>query len=256
MRAMRRQAPAQSKDSPNDFLLSSRNQEWPLLTRASVPRASKSLGATAISTQAPLVLRELLRHAGAVARAMLIAAAAERWDVPESECDTADGFVLNKARTLTFAELAEEAATQNPQSNPPLRTSSKGRLIGQPLPRLDLPAKSDGSFRFAADVRLPDMLFASALVAPPGGHLTGFSRQRSVRFIVRNQWLAVAAESWWAAERALRAANPRFSAPATPDRQDIQPLFESSLISADAQHWFSRGDYSGVADNGAAWLTP
>ena len=202
-----------------------------------------------------------LRHAGAVARAMLIAAAAERWDVPESECDTADGFVLNKARTLTFAELAEEAADQSPPSNPPLRTSSKGRLTGQPLPRLDLPAKSDGSFRFAADVRLPDMLFASARVAPPSGRLTGFSRQRSVRFIVRNQWLAVAAESWWAAERALHVANPRFSAPTSPDRQQIRALFESSLDSVDAQNWFSRGDYDSAVEgsrplSAAYWVAP
>ena len=55
-----------------------------------------------------------------------------------------------------------------PPSNPP-RRSSGARLTGKPLPLLDLPAKSDGSFRFAGDVRLPDMLFAAARLAPPGG---------------------------------------------------------------------------------------
>jgi isoquinoline 1-oxidoreductase beta subunit len=202
-----------------------------------------------------------LRHAGAVARAMLIAAAAERWDVPVGECDTADGFVLNKARTFTFAELAEEAAGQSPPSNPPLRTSSKRRLAGQPLPRLDLPAKSDGSFRFAADVRLPDMVFASARVAPPGGRLTGFSRQGSARFIVQNHWLAVAADNGWSAERTLRAADPRFSAPASPARQDLRALFDSDLHSGDAQHWFSRGDYDSAVEgsrplSATYWVAP
>ncbi len=202
-----------------------------------------------------------LRQAGAVARAMLIAAAAERWNVSRTECDTADGFVLNKARTVTFAELAEEAADQSPPSNPLRRTSPKGRLTGQPLPRLDLPAKSDGSFRFAADVRLPDMRFASARVAPPGGRLTGFSRQGSARFVVRNQWLAVAADSWWAAERTLRAANPRFSAPTTPDRQQVRPLFESHLNSGDAQSRFSRGDYDSAVEGSRPlaatyWVAP
>jgi isoquinoline 1-oxidoreductase beta subunit len=202
-----------------------------------------------------------LRHAGAVARAMLIAAAAERWDIPVGECDTADGFVLNKARTFTFAELAEEAAGQSPPSNPPLRTSSKRRLAGQPLPRLDLPAKSDGSFRFAADVRLPDMVFASARVAPPGGRLTGFSRQGSARFIVRNHWLAVAADNGWSAERTLRAADPRFSAPASPARQDLRALFDSDLHSGDAQHWFSRGDYDSAVEgsrplSATYWVAP
>jgi isoquinoline 1-oxidoreductase beta subunit len=202
-----------------------------------------------------------LRHAGAVARAMLIAAAAERWDIPVGECDTADGFVLNKARTFTFAELAEEAAGQSPPSNPPLRTSSKRRLAGQPLPRLDLPAKSDGSFRFAADVRLPDMVFASARVAPPGGRLTGFSRQGSARFIVQNHWLAVAADNGWSAERTLRAADPRFSAPASPARQDLRALFDSDLHSGDAQHWFSRGDYDSAVEgsrplSATYWVAP
>lgn len=202
-----------------------------------------------------------LRQAGAVARAMLIAAAANRWNVSAAECDTADGFVLNKARTFTFAELAEEAADQRPPSNPPLRISPKGRLTGQPLPRLDLPAKSDGSFRFAADVRLPGMRFASVRVAPPGGRLMGFSLQASARFIVRNEWLAVAADSWWAAERTLRAANPRFSAPTTPDRRQVRALFEDSLNSGDAQTWFSRGDYDSAVEGSRPlaatyWVAP
>ena len=202
-----------------------------------------------------------LRHAGAMARAMLIAAAAERWDVPVSECETVDGFVLHQARTFTFAELAEEAADQDPPSDPPVRASTKGRLTGQPLPRLDLPAKSDGSFRFAADVRLPDMLFASARVAPPGGRLTGFLRQKSAKIIVRNQWLAVVAESWWAAEQILHASNPHFSAPVTADREHLRSLFENSLNSGDSQTWFSRGDYDSAVEgsrplSATYWVAP
>jgi len=204
-----------------------------------------------------------LRDAGATARAMLVAAAADRWDVDPDECDTADGFVLHKARTLTFAELAEEAADRNPPSSPKRRPFSKGRLAGRPLPRLDLPAKSDGSFRFAADVRLPEMLFASARLAPPGGRLTGFSRMGAGehKIVVRNQWLAVAAENWWAAERALRSANPRFSAPATPARDGIRALFEDSLRSGDAGSGFSRGDYGSAVEGSRPlaatyWVAP
>jgi isoquinoline 1-oxidoreductase beta subunit len=186
-----------------------------------------------------------LREAGAAARAMLIAAAADRWDVDAAQCDTADGFVLYGARKLRFGELAEAAADRRAPSHPPLR---RGRLSGKPLPRLDLPAKSDGSFRFAGDVRLPDMLFASGRMAPPGGRLTALSRDAAnsvsgVRgIVVRDGWLAVAADSWWAADRALKAADPHFEAPEGP--ADLRQKFADLLEAGSTSRWFSRGDYA------------
>ena len=55
-----------------------------------------------------------LREAAAIARAMLVGAAADRWNVDPANCDTADGFVINGVRTFTFGELAEEAADRTP----------------------------------------------------------------------------------------------------------------------------------------------
>src|SRR5206468_1416717 len=129
------------------------------------------------------------------------------WNVDPDKCDTADGFVISGVRTATFGELAEEAADRTPPRHPPFRQTSKGRLVGQPLQRLDGPAKAAGKWRFAADVRLPGMLYASARMAPPGGALTGYSRDAiakmpGVRHVSANgQWIAVVADSWWAAER-------------------------------------------------------
>ena len=117
-----------------------------------------------------------LREAAATARTMLIGAAADRWNVDPSTCETADGFVISGVRTATFGELAEEAADRSPPARPPLRAADKQRLIGQPLQRLDGPAKSDGSWRFAGDVRTSGLLFASARLAPPGGRLKNYSR--------------------------------------------------------------------------------
>ena len=191
-----------------------------------------------------------LRHAAATARAMLVGAAADRWNVDPSECDTADGFVINSVRTFTFGELAEEAADRSPPRHGPLRNSTKGRLIGQPLQRLDAPAKADGGWRFAGDVRLPGMLFASVRMAPPGGRLTSFSReaiarQPGVRHLTANdQWVAVVADSWWAAERALKTADPKFSGERT--AADLRPLFDQALAEGSATEWFSRGDYEAV----------
>jgi isoquinoline 1-oxidoreductase beta subunit len=188
-----------------------------------------------------------LREAAATARTMLIGAAADRWNVEPSGCDTADGFVINGVRTFTFGELAEEAADRAPPSTAALRRTAKARLIGQPLQRLDGPAKADGSWRFAGDVRLPGMMFASIRMAPPGGRLTGFAREAieqvpGVRHISANdQWIAVVADNWWIAERALKAANPRFSGEDTP--VDLRPIFDDALANVVGLEWFSNGNY-------------
>jgi isoquinoline 1-oxidoreductase beta subunit len=189
----------------------------------------------------------VLRHAAAVAREMLVGAAADRWNIDPEECETADGFVMSRGRTFTFGELAEEAADRAAPASPSLRQGKKGRLIGAPLPRLDGPAKADGSWRFAADVRLPEMLFASARLAPPGGRLSGFSREaiRTVSGIrhvtARDGWIAVVAETWWAAERGLEAADPKFTGTRT--GADLRGLFQQALDSGEALKTFERGDY-------------
>jgi isoquinoline 1-oxidoreductase subunit beta len=189
----------------------------------------------------------VLRHAAAVARSLLVGAAADRWNVEPDKCEAADGLVMNGGRSFTFGELAEEAADRSVPRNPPLRSSTRGRLIGQPLPRLDGPAKADGSWRFAADVRLPDMLFASVRMAPPGGRLRGYAHDAiagvpGIRHVAaRDGWLAVVGETWWAAERGIKAADPKFSGART--APDMRRTFEQALASGDADEWFSRGDY-------------
>ncbi len=155
-----------------------------LLRLSSDRRARITAGSTSVRAfEGPL------RDAAAIARSMLVAEAAERWGVDAEECDTADGFVLHQGKTLTFGELAEAAASRSPPSNPPRRTGQKARLTGKPLPRLDLAAKSDGSFRFAVRRALAghavrigparsarwaaDRLFE-------GGHPTGAGRSRDI----------------------------------------------------------------------------
>lgn len=191
-----------------------------------------------------------MREAAAIARSMLIGAAADRWNVSPSSCDTADTLVISGVRTVPFGELAEEASSRSPPRSAPLRQSAKGRLIGQPLQRLDGPAKANGSWRFAGDVRLPSMLHAAARLAPPGGKLTGFSRaaiasMSGVRHVSANEdWIAIAADNWWTAEQALKAADPQFSGERT--ASDIRKVYEEALASTSPATWFSRGDYDGA----------
>jgi isoquinoline 1-oxidoreductase beta subunit len=193
-----------------------------------------------------------LREAAAIARSMLVGAAADRWNADASECETADGFVMNRGRTFTFGELAEEAADRSAPSHPDLRQSTKGRLIGQSVERVDGPAKANGSWRFAGDVRLPDMLYASLRIAPPGGALREFDREAvkkmpGVRHIAaREGWVAVVADTWWAAERALRESDPVFSGTRT--NSDMRPLFEEAIASGRAHRRFRRGNYESAVE--------
>jgi len=188
-----------------------------------------------------------LREAAATARMMLVGAAADRWNVAETECDAADGFVIHKGQTFTFGELAEEAADRTPPRRPQLRQGGRSRLIGQPLQRLDGPAKSSGSLRFAGDVRLPDMLFASVRMAPPGGRLTSFSKDAvqgapGVRHVAsREGWVAVVADTWWWAERALKASEPVFTGARSP--ADMRSVFDDAFANVSADELFSRGNY-------------
>lgn len=193
-----------------------------------------------------------LRKAAAIARTMLVGAAADRWTVNPGDCDTGDGFVMNRGRTFTFGELAEEAADRTPPLSVPFKQTTEGRLVGKPLPRLDGPAKSDGSWRFAADVRLEDMLFASIRRAPPGGLLTGFDRRaiesvHGIRHVAtRADWFAILATNWWAAERGVHAADPSFSGMRDP--ADFRHLFEDALSTTSERKSYRRGDYEGTVE--------
>ena len=197
-----------------------------------------------------------LREAAATAREMLVGAAADRWNVNPGECEVADGIVLLGARSLTFGELAEEAAHRSPPRRPELRQDQRSRLIGQALPRLDGPPKASGAMRFAGDVRFPGMLFASARLAPPGGRLQSYSSEavrafRGVRNVTaRDGWIAVVADNGWIAEQAIKAANPKFSGGRTISA--LRPLLEDALADGKSQEWFARGDYDSVTQDARA----
>jgi isoquinoline 1-oxidoreductase subunit beta len=161
-----------------------------------------------------------LRQAAAAARVRLCKAAASRWNVDWETCDTSNGFVQHEGKRLRFAELVAEAADQDAPDEPPLRMTEGDRLVGQSLPRLDTPAKLDGSANYAADIRLPNMVFAAMRQGPigalryVGGEKAAASRVHGVLQIVETKpWVATVANTSWAAERALEALNPRFELP-------------------------------------------
>ena len=158
-----------------------------------------------------------LRQAGAGAAALLRKAAARRWSVDWEACSTAAGFVVQGHQRLRFAEIAAESAKETLPDRLLLRGEG-ARLVGQSVPRIDVPAKVDGSADFAGDVRLPDMVFASVRAGPTGdsrllrSNVAAANRIRGVLSVVENpRWVAAVANTWWAANRALDALAPRFA---------------------------------------------
>src|SRR5207244_4494597 len=117
------------------------------------------------------------REAGAAARALLCMAAGKRLGADWQACDTENGLVVRGEDRFRFGELAAEAAGFTPPDPLPLRDVGAGGISGRPVPRIDMPAKIDGSARFAGDVRLPNMAYASIRHGPAGDtRLAGYDR--------------------------------------------------------------------------------
>lgn len=106
------------------------------------------------------------RELGAKTRAMLVAAAADRWHVAPDQCRTEASVVHGPAgRSATYAELASEAARQPVPTTARLKHPTEFRLVGKPAKRLDSRTKCDGSLKFGLDLDLPGMKVA--VVAHP-----------------------------------------------------------------------------------------
>lgn len=159
-----------------------------------------------------------LRQAGAAARVLLCKSAAARWGVDWRACSTAQNQVVHGTQRLSFGTLAVEAAARTLPSELPLRNQGSGGIAGQAVPRLDAPAKVDGSASYAGDIRLPGMVHAAIRQGPVGDtRLLSVDRaaaKKRVRDLIdvieQPGWVAAVGKSWWAANQALDALNPRF----------------------------------------------
>jgi isoquinoline 1-oxidoreductase subunit beta len=153
---------------------------------------------------------EQMRHAGAVARHMLVAAAARQWNVPAEEILVRDGVLHDppSGRQASFGDLAELAAREAVPEGVFLKDPAEFRLIGTRVPRTDTPAKCNGAAVFTQDIKLPGML--TAVVAQPprfGARLKAFDagkarRVRGVQDVVEiPTGVAVVADDFWSAKK-------------------------------------------------------
>ena len=149
-----------------------------------------------------------LRNAGATARAMLVAAAAAEWNVAAFSLSVERGVVRHAPsdRQATFGDLAAKASGQPVPDKVALKDPKDFKLIGQKLPRVDVPGKTNGTAQFTIDVTFPNMLVA-VLQRPPlfGATVKSFdaTATRAVPGVVEvlqvPRGVAVVAKSFWAA---------------------------------------------------------
>src|SRR6266478_1964051 len=135
---------------------------------------------------------ERYRKMGALARTMLVAAAAQQWKVDAASCQVEKGVVLHRAtgQHATYGSLANAAAQLTPPAEVKLKDAKSFTLIGKPTRRLDTPSKTNGSAQFGLDVSLPGMLTAVVARPPVFG----------AKVVKVDAGVAVIAERFWPAK--------------------------------------------------------
>jgi len=157
---------------------------------------------------------KVLRESGAAARSMLVTAAAQTWNVPESSCTTDNGVVMHQAsgRKLTYGALVDKAAALPVPKTVALKDPKDFKVLGKSLARLDVPEKVNGTAGFGIDVKLPGLLTARVVRCPVfGGKVAKFNADKAkavpgVKNVVQiSSGIAVVADNYWSASKGAQA---------------------------------------------------
>jgi len=155
-----------------------------------------------------------LRQAGATAREMLIAAAAQKWNVPAGECVAAASVITHttSGRTVRFGEVASAASKLTPPKEVKLKEPKDWKRIGKSTPRLDIPNSTTGKTIYGIDVQLPGMVYAAIAQCPvfkgrlKSADASKIQGMRGVNQVVTlEDAVVVVADNWWRAQQALKA---------------------------------------------------
>ena len=155
-----------------------------------------------------------MRKAGAAAREMLISAAALQWGVARASCKAENGAVVHapSSRRAAYGELASKAATLPVPTDVVLKQAKDYKIVGKPLPRLDTPAKVNGSAAYGIDFRVPNMKYAVLARCPViGGKVASFDDKEAkkvegVSYVgkLTDSSIAVVADNVWSAMEGRR----------------------------------------------------
>lgn len=185
---------------------------------------------------------DAMRRLGATARDMMIRTAAGRLKVQDSELTTEDGKVVHAAsgRSIGYGDLAAEALLLQPKQDVPLRDPATFRYIRKPVARLDVRDKSTGRAVYAIDQKVEGMLYAAVTHAPVFGtepqRLDNEAAVKAMPGVHSVHTLpgavAVAADSWWRARKAVEALKVRWSEPPKQGLSAISASFSSEAMLA------------------------
>jgi isoquinoline 1-oxidoreductase beta subunit len=153
---------------------------------------------------------EKLRIAGAQVRMMLISAAAQKWNIPESQLRAENGRVIGpKGRKATYGQLAAAASKLPVPDKVVLKDPKDFKIVGKPTRRLDTPSKVNGTAEFGIDVKLPGMVYASLEQCPViGGTVKSFDASKAktmpgvIDVVQIPDGIAIVADTWWHARKA------------------------------------------------------
>jgi isoquinoline 1-oxidoreductase beta subunit len=182
-----------------------------------------------------------LLNAGATAREMLIAAAADNWKVSVGECYASEGYVYHRStgRKAGYGELVEKASTMKPPAHVPLKARKDYKYIGKDVARLDNPDKINGKAVFGIDFTVPGLRYASVeRSARFHGRIKSFNdkKARAVKgvldvikvqmpvFAGTREGVAVIADNTWAALKARKLLEIEW------DDSGIEPVNTETLI--------------------------
>ncbi|AOJ07320.1 xanthine dehydrogenase family protein molybdopterin-binding subunit [Burkholderia mayonis] len=157
---------------------------------------------------------EPMRRVGAIARVLLVTAAAQQWKVDPASCVAEGGEVRHapSGRRASYGQLVDSAAKLPVPKDVALKKPENFKLIGKPVKRLDSPEKVDGTAQFGFDVRMPGMLYAAIVNSPVFGGTVAHVDDRAARqvpgvrqVVIADDAVAVVGDHTWAAKRGAAA---------------------------------------------------
>ena len=205
---------------------------------------------------------EPVRVAAATVGARLREAAAQQWQMPADRVRLEGGFVVGAGKRLHYGELSEAAARVEAVTVT-LKPQSAFELLGQPTPRVDVPAKVTGQAIFGIDVRLPDMVFAVARMAPSlSGDVASLNSGEALKApgviqvvklppdAQRAGGFAVVAQTTWQAKQGADRVGVSWASgeqalgdgAATPDTQQIAQQLRAAVQAKDGFAFYEKGD--------------
>lgn len=198
-----------------------------------------------------------MRVAGAAAREMLTEVAANEWSVPASEIVVREGEISHAAsgHRASFAEFAEAAGRLTPPAKPRMKDPSEFTIMGESVPRLDIPPKVDGTATFGIDVSVPGMKYAAISGSPVfGGTVRSFNDEVArampgvVDVVSLDDAVAVIADGYWQAQQALKAMTIEFADEHANgvSQDDIFAQFQQAIESGESNEDLVVGDADGA----------